>query len=265
MQPPLLSSLDPKYTRVYAHLHACARVYACVRVCLVVSHHLGADLEARDSNGNTVLHMCVLWKLKEMYAFLEEIGKKHGLKDLSMMQNNAEPGLAHGLTCMQLSVFNNDPDMFNWILERKRQLQWKYGRVSSSLVPLDEIDWVRGKESGAVELIVELNHRDLLKCGRINFLLDLKWEKFAGAIFASRFRKSMFFLLGFMVLTLRDKNTYELRSTVENVETVGLAILEVMLCIGTAGRNLAWNPLSYQESARGRWWIASPPPPFPHP
>lgn len=61
---------------------------------------------------------------------------------------------------------------------------------------------------GAVELIVELNHRDLLKCERINFLLDLKWERFAGAIFNSRFNKSLFFLLGFTLLTLRDKNAY---------------------------------------------------------
>ena len=68
----------------------------------------GADLKARDSNGNTALHMCVLWKLKEMYVFLEGIGKKQGLKDLSMVRNNVEPGLAHGLTCMQLAVFTND-------------------------------------------------------------------------------------------------------------------------------------------------------------
>ena len=95
---------------------------------------MGADIEAQDSNGNTALHMCVFWKLKEMYIFLEDIAEKQGIADLSMVQNQAEPGLAHGLTCMQLAVFNNDPDMFNWILERKRVLQWTYGRVSSSLV-----------------------------------------------------------------------------------------------------------------------------------
>jgi hypothetical protein len=201
----------------------------------------GADIYATDTNGNTALHMTVQWRLKEMYAFIEKIGEAEGFKDLSMIRNFPGKGQAsvQGLTCMQLAVANNDQEMFDWILERKREIQWIYGRVSSSLVPLEEIDWVRGKEMGAVEWIVELNYRDLLKSDRINFLLDLKWDRFANSIFKNRFYKSLCFLAGFTLLTLRG-GSYQFHgdkaSFYENTETIVLGVMELVLCLGTASK-----------------------------
>ena len=42
-----------------------------------------------------------------------------------------------GLTCMQLAVYRN-ATLFDWILERTRQVQWVYGNVTLSLIPLEE-------------------------------------------------------------------------------------------------------------------------------
>lgn len=57
------------------------------------------------------------------------------MMDLSMVRNTLKDnGQTAGLTCMQLAVYRNDPKMFNFILESKRQVQWEYGTVACSLV-----------------------------------------------------------------------------------------------------------------------------------
>ena len=118
----------------------------------------------------------------------------------------------------------------------------RYGNVTSSLIPLDEIDWVRGSGSGtgAVELIVELNQRELLRCPRINHLLETKWNKYAHRVFKRRLRNALLFLIGFISLTLLDKRRQESvvfnANGVANKEMLAFWVIEVTLCCGTASK-----------------------------
>eukprot|EP00041_Stephanoeca_diplocostata_P038195 m.1485944 g.1485944 ORF g.1485944 m.1485944 type:complete len:891 (-) comp25182_c0_seq28:4458-7130(-) len=185
----------------------------------------GADLLAADVNGNTAIHMCVWWKLKEMYAFLEELNqKKHFCDDLSMVRNTISKG---GLTCLTLAAFRGDTDMFDWILERKQILQWSYGPVRSYLVPLEEIDWIRGHEMGAIEWMVDLGHKEFLQSKRVQSLINLKWERFAEKVFYERLERSVFFMLGFTFLVVFDKGVYGSFG-----EMLFVAAVELILVVG---------------------------------
>lgn len=48
---------------------------------------MGANLEAVDSNGNTILHLCVHHSLEDMYSFVLDLWKRKQVKD----DGNASP------------------------------------------------------------------------------------------------------------------------------------------------------------------------------
>lgn len=194
----------------------------------------GANLIAQDSNGNTVFHLCVWWKRKEMYAFLEDQCKKRNLcpdEDPTKIQNTLEEACEHaageGLTCLNLAAFLGDLDMFEWMLKRKMVVQWAYGTVTSYLVPLEEIDWKRGKKMGSIEWVVDLAHRDFMQCRHINTLVDRKWHRFAAAAFELRFRRAIFFMVSFSFLTICDEGVYG-----SWLEMLFIAGLELSLVVG---------------------------------
>ena len=71
----------------------------------------GANILSQDSNGNTAFHMCVWWRRKEMYAFLEEQCKARKLSpdvDPTKILNTLKEAVIHaggeGLTCLNLAA-----------------------------------------------------------------------------------------------------------------------------------------------------------------
>jgi len=71
------------------------------------------------------------------------------------------------------------------------EIQWSYGPVTSILLPLDDVDYIPGADSGAIEHIVREGHLDLVMLPLVQDLLTQKWEAFAKGIFNRRFRMAL--------------------------------------------------------------------------
>ncbi len=63
-------------------------------------------------------------------------GEKRGLQ-LHAVKNKL------GLTPLCVAAYYNKEAMFAFLLELRRIRQWSYGPVTSSIIPLEEFDWVR--------------------------------------------------------------------------------------------------------------------------
>jgi ankyrin repeat protein len=205
----------------------------------------GADINCADSNGNTILHLLVIHNLPEMYTFVKNEYKRRvkGEGDkLTMDESNDHikpPSSApttdlwlrlnnDGLTPFCLAAKLNVKDMFSFILDEMKQLQWKFGPVSCILYPLNELDLAidssitdasspsgsgagmgasAGKDDppvhpGALELIMNEGNIDLLMHPRMIDLVSQKWNKFAQRIFHQRFRQVLAYLCFFTLTTI---------------------------------------------------------------
>lgn len=161
----------------------------------------GASLEEADSYGNNVLHMTVEHKLPEMYDSILALWKQWAPKyakqpDVPLMQRSNRDGL----TPLCSAATYGYREIFNHMLESTLQLQWAFGPVTSSLLPLADLDYIPGTMSGAIEHIVREGHLDLIMLPLIQHLLQKKWEAFAKSSFTSRFwvalaRASVFALM----------------------------------------------------------------------
>lgn len=157
----------------------------------------GAKIDARDSTGNTCLHIAVLLQYKDMYMHII----KRALERDVQMERIENVG---GLTVLNYAAFHGFPEMFEFILESQRIKQWSYGCITCYLYPLKEIDWARGKSMGAVEWIVDKGHKNMLKGHRITRLLQTKWDTFANRIFMRRFLVSAISLIFFTIFLMMD-------------------------------------------------------------
>mmetsp|Transcript_6305 Transcript_6305/g.19137 ORF Transcript_6305/g.19137 Transcript_6305/m.19137 type:complete len:700 (-) Transcript_6305:222-2321(-) len=169
---------------------------------LLLQH--GAELTAVDSFGNTILHLMVIHGLSGMYTFICE-------HPLFIKLNAERPGALEstpnqeGLTPLTLAAKLGNTDMFTFLLERRRTVQWTYGPVSCMLLPLDEFDTRIDKRDhvrGALELIVAEEQLDLLMLPRVVELLRKKWNRFAERHFKQRLYFTLVFLFVLSVTTI---------------------------------------------------------------
>ncbi|VDD85581.1 unnamed protein product [Enterobius vermicularis] len=132
-----------------------------------------ADPNAKDTNGNTVLHLAVIHEKPEMLRLAYNTGGK-----LHIMNNQ-------NLTPLTLAACLAKKKMFEEILKLESDVVWLYGDASSHAYPLANIDTINQKtgelnEDSALSLIVyggTTQHLDLLD-GLLEDLLQAKWEAF---------------------------------------------------------------------------------------
>ncbi|CAF5185716.1 unnamed protein product, partial [Rotaria magnacalcarata] len=132
----------------------------------------GADRNCQDSNGNTALHMCVIYNRIPMVDLLYELGASLDIKN------------RQGLTPLTLAAVKAHKDMFDHILQKTRTIYWQYGNVTCAGYPLDDIDTI-GKDgslndTSALSIIVRgesAGHLDMMD-GLIVQLLNEKWRTF---------------------------------------------------------------------------------------
>ncbi|CAF0992320.1 unnamed protein product [Rotaria sordida] len=132
----------------------------------------GADTNCQDSNGNTALHMCVIYNRIPMVDLLCELGASLDIKN------------RQGLTPLTLAAVKAHKDMFDHILQKTRIIYWQYGNVTCAGYPLDDIDTI-GKDgslndTSALNIIVRgesAGHLDMMD-GLIVQLLNEKWRTF---------------------------------------------------------------------------------------
>ena len=147
----------------------------------------GADASARDTHGNTCLHMAVIHNQPEMYEQLCKSWAKP--KELEQCENTDT------LTPLLFAARGGYQEMFNFLLERICVTEWSYGPVTCKRMPLLEIDTKQRERPGALEEIAEQGHLDLLCLPLIQELLQRKWDCFIGKLFYTR----MWHLFAFLI------------------------------------------------------------------
>ncbi|CEF60086.1 Nanchung [Strongyloides ratti] len=148
---------------------ACGNQYDCVRLLKVFK----SDPNLKDTNGNTVLHLCVIHGLEDMAKLIYEMGGK-----LSITNNL-------GFTPMALSARLAKKEMFDLMLDLGKETLWTYRDTTCyaySLKSIDTVDEINGhlNTNSILSLVVygessrHLNFFD----GLLEEILEKKWEAF---------------------------------------------------------------------------------------
>jgi len=111
-----------------------------------------ALLKAVDSEGNTLAHLCVI---NRQLGTLKHLHRRHPAEVAWMLeQRNQEKASddanALGLTPLMKAARVGYADAFEWLERHKRTVLWRFGNTSCELVPLDDIDPIRGDNHGAL-------------------------------------------------------------------------------------------------------------------
>ncbi|CAF0946381.1 unnamed protein product, partial [Didymodactylos carnosus] len=205
---------------------ACTNQWNLVEILI----NSGADMDMADSNGNNILHLLVIHNLPNLYTkykarWIEENHRKKGI----LNDDFSPPTLVNefdnevplwkrlnkeDLTPLTLAAKLGQKEMFSFLLEERKIVQWTFGPVSCVLYPLDQLDLglpVEGKEVeiGGLELIVKHAHVDLIMHPRMIDLIDKKWDRFAGRIFFKRFMITLSYLFVFMLTIIFEQTRTE--------------------------------------------------------
>ncbi|XP_033231700.1 transient receptor potential cation channel subfamily V member 5 [Belonocnema kinseyi] len=168
---------------------ACLGQEECYRLMLA----RGADPDKQDTNGNTVLHMLVIYQKQATFDMAYEVGAS-----LSVRNNQH-------LTPLTLSAKLARIEMFFHILNIEREIYWQIGSITCAAYPLSQVDTIdvnTGKISNnsALNLVVfgdKDEHLELMD-GVLVDLLNAKWNTFV----KSRFYRQFFLFCFYFILSL---------------------------------------------------------------
>ncbi|KAH0821155.1 hypothetical protein GEV33_001636 [Tenebrio molitor] len=159
----------------------------------------GADPDAQDTNGNTVLHLLVILEKLEAFDMAYEVGARLAIRNV-----------LH-LTPLTLAAKLARVDMFFHILNLEREIYWQIGSITCAAYPLSQIDTI-DIETGQISKTSALNlvvfgdkdeHLELMD-GLLIDLLNAKWNTFVKFKFYKQFFTfTFYFLISLVGFTLR--------------------------------------------------------------
>lgn len=142
----------------------------------------GADPDAQDTNGNTVLHMLVIYEKVSTFDMAYEVGSTLSIRNTL------------NLTPLTLAAKLGRVSMFFHILNIEREIYWQLGSVTCAAYPLSQIDTI-DVETGHISKDSALNlvvfgdkdeHLELMD-GVLIDLLKVKWNTFVKRRFYQQF------------------------------------------------------------------------------
>ncbi|XP_017757214.1 PREDICTED: transient receptor potential cation channel subfamily V member 5 [Eufriesea mexicana] len=168
---------------------ACLGQEECYRLILA----RGADPDKQDTNGNTVLHMLVIYEKLATFDMAYEVGASLAIRN------------AQHLTPLTLSAKLARIDMFFHILNIEREIYWQIGSITCAAYPLSQVDTIDVttgsiSHNSALNLVVfgeKDEHLELMD-GILVDLLNAKWNAFV----KSRFYRQFFLFCFYFVLSL---------------------------------------------------------------
>ncbi|XP_001606102.2 transient receptor potential cation channel subfamily V member 5 isoform X1 [Nasonia vitripennis] len=174
---------------------ACLDQEECYRLILAK----GADPDSQDTNGNTVLHMLVIYEKLETFDMAYEVGSSLSIRNVLQ------------LTPLTLAAKLARVEMFFHILNIEREIYWQIGSITCAAYPLSQIDTIdvdTGKISNnsALNLVVFGDKEEHLKLleGVLIDLLNAKWNTFVKSRFYQQFYLFFcYFILSLISCTLR--------------------------------------------------------------
>ncbi|XP_023309951.1 transient receptor potential cation channel subfamily V member 5 [Anoplophora glabripennis] len=174
---------------------ACLGQEECFRLML----SRGADPDAQDTNGNTVLHLLVIYQKLEFFDTAYEVGSSLSIRNVL------------NLTPLTLAAKLARIDMFFHILNLEREIYWQIGSITCAAYPLSQIDTI-DMETGHISKTSALNlvvfgdkdeHLELMD-GVLIDLLNAKWNTFVKFKFYRQFFTfAFYFLISLVAFTLR--------------------------------------------------------------
>lgn len=143
----------------------------------------GCNIRMQDCLGNTVLHILTLQPNKtfacQIYDLILSYDKGEDGQYLDMMTNN------EGLTPFKMAAVEGNTVMFHHIVQKRKQVQWTFGPMTSTLYDLTGIDsW--GDDLSVLELVVSAKKREarqILDLTPVKELVSLKWKNFGRPYF----------------------------------------------------------------------------------
>ncbi|KZC09064.1 PREDICTED: transient receptor potential cation channel subfamily V member 5 [Dufourea novaeangliae] len=191
---------------------ACLGQEECYRLVLA----RGADPDKQDTNGNTVLHLLVIYEKLATFDMAYEVGASVSLKN------------AQHLTPLTLSAKLARIEMFFHILNIEREIYWQIGSITCAAYPLSQVDTIDVttgtiNPNSALNLVVfgeKDEHLELMD-GILIDLLNAKWNTFVKSRFYRQFFLFCFyFILSLVSFTLRPgPSTPSTDSTAATVPT----------------------------------------------
>ncbi|XP_045507975.1 transient receptor potential cation channel subfamily V member 5 [Colias croceus] len=180
----------------------------------------GADPDKQDTNGNTVLHMLVIYDKVNTFDMAYEVGASLNIRNV------------RNLTPLTLAAKLARTELFFHILNIEREIYWQIGATTCAAYPLGQVDTI-DTETGLISKDSALNlvvfgekdeHLELLE-GMLIDLLKTKWNTFVKFRFYRQFILfACYFLVSLVCFTLRpgppDKvttNTTVINTTVATV------------------------------------------------
>ncbi|XP_045761391.1 transient receptor potential cation channel subfamily V member 5 [Maniola jurtina] len=174
---------------------ACLGQEECYRLILA----RGADPNKQDTNGNTVLHMLIIYDKMSTFDMAYEVGASLNNKNV-----------LH-LTPLTLAAKLARVELFFHILNIEREIYWQIGATTCAAYPLGQVDTIdtetgRISKDSALNLVVfgeKDEHLELLE-GMLIDLLKTKWNTFVKFRFYRQFILfSCYFLISLVCFTLR--------------------------------------------------------------
>ncbi|KAL0119708.1 hypothetical protein PUN28_007863 [Cardiocondyla obscurior] len=168
---------------------ACLGQEECYRLLLA----RGADPDKQDTNGNTVLHMLVIYEKLTTFDMAYEVGASLDIRNVQH------------LTPLTLSAKLARIEMFFHILNIEREIYWQIGSITCAGYPLSQIDTIDVNigtinNNSALNLVVfgdKDEHLELMD-GVLVDLLNAKWNTFV----KSRFYRQFFLFCFYFILSL---------------------------------------------------------------
>ncbi|KAM9320897.1 transient receptor potential cation channel subfamily V member 1-like [Gastrophryne carolinensis] len=214
---------------------------------LLNNPYRNADLAAKDSHGNTVLHALVLLaddteeNTEIITTMYDDILKKSVTIDPSIKLE--EIANWDGLTPLKLAAKTGKIELFKHILRReitepeyrhlsRKFTEWSYGPVYTSLYDMSSVD--THEPDSVLETIVfksnAYNRHKMVVLEPINHLLQEKWDSFAGKIFYLKFLLYIAYMIIFTVTAyhrpLEGQPPFPLEGTnKDNIRVLGEVII----------------------------------------
>ncbi|XP_039252712.2 transient receptor potential cation channel subfamily V member 5-like [Styela clava] len=211
----------------------------------------GANVNKRDTFGNTTLHLAVIHNKIDMYHH----AVKHPVHPADASAENKK-----GLTPLALAAELGRNDMFKSILDTSATQFWAYSHMVCSAYPLNRLDTISPNgdtdwNSGLMKIIQgdEDSHLDMLEAGVVTSLLNKKWKVFAKNKFLRLF---VFHLIHVIFLScsvyLRPDNVNDLLGATDE-RSIARYVFEILTCGGCALALFYAGREIYIEKLSGFW------------
>lgn len=168
---------------------SCLGQEECYRLVLA----RGAEPNAQDTNGNTTLHMLVIYEKLDTFDMAYEVGASLDVRN----QLNMTP--------LTLAAKLGRVEMFFHIMNIEREIYWQLGSITCAAYPLSQIDTIDCEtgnisKDSALNLVVfgdKDEHLELLD-GILIDLLKTKWNTFV----KSRFYRQFYLFASYFLISL---------------------------------------------------------------